>query len=206
MLLRSALFIVSVLLVVPACEREAVAPVDAAVPAFSWMNNPDNGNPRIVRFEEEFILCWSDAENGLRACHSTIPLGDADEPDCGPQEVLDPVERQDVGLFDPNVEFFVNWLHAHVKGEVWITVRDETQPGSCFDNELIAEGRGKVHYTDNDLFGAGPEHPNTNAFGFRAQGQLITPEGATVQYNGHVHSTFSNTKELKEIPPKVSVH
>jgi hypothetical protein len=206
MLLRSALFMVSVLLVVPACEREPVALADAEILASSWMNNPDNGNPRISRFEGEAIFCWSDAENGLRACHSTIPLGEGDEADCGPQEVLDPVEVQDVGLFDTNVDFFVNWLRRNAKGQVWITVRDETQPGTCFDNELIAEGWGEFHINDNDVFGTLPDDHNANAWGFRAQGRLTTPEGGTVAYNGHLHFRFNNAAGFQEIAPQVSVH
>ena len=198
-------FLLSLLVGLGSCDSSSsLAPAARGDPAFNWMNNPDNGNVRIMRFEDVFIVCWSDDENGLRACHSTIPLGDGTETDCGPQDVLDPVENQFVGLID-EIDFFASWLHANAKGRVWITVRDLTQPGDCFDNLLVAEGWGRAHYVDNDLFGVGEGDKNANAWGFRAQGKLTTPDGGTLVYNGHFHGVFNRASDLKEFG-KVSVH
>lgn len=199
------LFVLSLLIGLAACDRQPVAPAGGDTHAFNWMNNPDNGNVRITRYESEFIVCWSDATNGLRACHSTIPLGDGTETDCGPQAVLDPIEVQEVGLID-EIDFFASWLHLNAKGKLWVTVRDLTQPGDCFDNKLIAEGWGRVHNNDNDLFGTGPGDNNANAWGFRGHGRLTTPGGRRVVYNGHIHFRFNNAAGFKEIPPKVSVN
>lgn len=203
---KHAVFIVSLAAALAACARQPNAPAGDETPAFDWTNNLDNGNLRITRFESEFITCWSDATNGLRACHSTIPLGDGTETDCGPQAELDPVQVQDVGLFDPDVPFFVNWLHENLKGAVWVTVRDLTQPGTCFDNRLVAEGWGNIHYTDNDLFGVGGPDRNANAWGFRSQGRLTSPAGSRVNYSGHTHFRFNRSADFKEMPPKVEVH
>jgi hypothetical protein len=200
-----SLFLLSLLVGLAACDRQPTAPVGLDTPAFDWTNNSDNGNVRIMRFQDGFIACWSDATNGLRACHATFPLGDGTETDCGPQGELDPVGHQQVGLIDPD-DFFSSWLHDNAKGKVWITVRDETQPGTCFDNQLVAEGWGNVHATDNDLFGTTETDHNTNAFGIRGNGRLTTPEGATVQYSGHTHARFGNAQGFKEIPPLVQVH
>ena len=203
---KQALCTVSLVIGLVACDRQPSAPAGEETPAFDFTNNLDNGNLRVTRFlQDEFIACWSDATNGLRACHATIPLGDGTEDDCGPQGQLDPVHVQEIGLFDPDVEFFVNWLHQNLKGRVWVTVRDLTQPGTCFDNRLVAEGWGKVHYTDNDLFGVGGPDRNANAWGFRGQGRLTTPAGRSVSYNGHTLFRFNRTADFKEVPPKVEV-
>jgi hypothetical protein len=187
-----------------ACDRQ-LAPPDTHSPVLSWMNNPYNGNLRITRFEDAFIVCWSDATNGLRACHSTIPLGDGTETDCGPQAELDPVQIQLVGLIN-EADLFASWLHQNAKGTLWITVRDLNQAGECFGNRLVAEGYGTLHNNDNDLFGAGPGDNNANAWRFAAQGQLATPQGGRVVYEGHNNFMFSNAAGFKELSASVQVH
>jgi len=199
------LFTLLVVMGLPGCDRQPVAPVGGDTPAFNWMNNPSNGNLRITRFEDGFVACWSDATNGLRACHSTFPLGDGTETDCGPQDVLDPIQFQWVGLIDP-LDFFASWIHQNAKGTLWITVRDLTQPGVCFDNKLVAEGWGTVHNNDNDLFGTAPGDRNANAWRFAGRGKLTTPDGATVGYNGHIHFRYNNAAGFKETSARVSVH
>jgi hypothetical protein len=155
--------------------------VPEAGPLYDWMNNPDNGNVRIVRFEEEFAISWSDAANGLRATHATVPLGDLD---CGPQDVLDPISNQLTGNIDPD-EFFDSWFRMNSQGTVWITVRDLNQPGNCFGALLVAEGWGEISNTDNDIFGLTPGQHNANVWGSMAHGKLTTPDGESVEYAGH---------------------
>ena len=201
---KYAFLIASVVTGLSACDRQPVAPSDPEAPAYNWMNNPDVGNIRITRFEEGFIACWSDATNGLRACHSTIPLGDGTL-SCGPQAVLDPIQVQQVGLID-ELDFFASWLHHNTKGTVWITVRDLTQPGDCAGNRLVAEGWGTVHYTDNDLFGTAPGDRNANAWGFIASGKLTAPDGETVGYTGQTHLRVNNAVGFKETSARVSIH
>ena len=45
------------------------------VAAFDFMNNPDVGNLKVFRFQDDMIVCWTDPGNGLRACHANFPLG-----------------------------------------------------------------------------------------------------------------------------------
>ena len=202
-----AFFLLSLLTGLASCDRQPSAPSGTPIaPDMNWMNNPDNGNPRITRFEDHFLACWSDADNGLRACHATLPLGGATpDADCGPQEVLDPIAYQDVGLLNEDEDVF-SWIRGHVKGRLWITVRDLTQPGNCFDNKLVAEGWGEFHTNDNSIFGVGEGFNFTNAWGLRGHGRLSTPEGETVVYNGHIHFIFGNVQDFREFPPTVSVH
>lgn len=201
---KQTLSILSLLMVLVSCDRQPVAPLDGGTPDYNWMNNPYNGNLRITRFEDGFIACWSDATNGLRACHSTVPLGDGTETDCGPQSVLDPVPFQWVGVIDP-IDFFASWLHQNARGTVWITVRDLTQPGVCFGNRLVAEGWGTAQNNDNDLFGVAPGDKNANAWRFAGRGTLTTPAGAAVGYHGHIQFVFSNAAGFKELGAQVSV-
>ena len=177
------------------CDQSAPTALtdDAAAPApmLDFTNNPDNGNVRIFRGEEHFVACWSDATNGLRACHSTIPLGLSPEPDCGLQALGDMIEFQEVGIFDP-ADPFSSWLHQVVKGEVFITVRDLNTPGDCFGSALVAEGRGEFGAQDNDIFGTGPtQNNNANAWGLRGRGELTTPDGSMVAYIGHARFTWN---------------
>ena len=65
-------------LVVACAEQTPVDPGETATvaaPEFNWMNNPDNGNFKVYRDAFDWINCWSDAENGLRVCQGTVPLG-----------------------------------------------------------------------------------------------------------------------------------
>lgn len=191
-------------LVFAACtERAPVAPIEDG-PAFNWMNNTDVANPRIFRGETDYLACWSDATNGLRACHATVPLGGGTEPDCGLQEVGDPIGFQDIGTYNPD-DPFSSWIHETVTGPVFITVRDQTQPGECFGNLLVAQGWGNFRYVDNDIFGVGEGDRNANSWGFSGHGALTTPDGGTVQYDGSIHYVYNQTI-FKLTSAKVAVH
>jgi len=184
-----------------ACGDQPIAP-PARGPAVTanWMNNPDNGNFRIERFEGGVAVCWTDPDTGLRACHSTTPLGGGTEPDCGPQQDLDPVAHQHLGIDD-----FAE-IHVNVIGDVFITVRDVTQSGDCFGAQLVAEGMGQFHYTDNDADGTPPWDNNANAWGFMATGVLTTPGGEAVQYHGVARWTYSNVTGLALRQSSANVH
>jgi len=174
------------LFVAVGCDQQPVEPQSeqaAAAPALDWMNNPDNGNIKVYRIAEDFAVCWSDSESGLRACHATVPLGGGTEPDCGLQQVEAPLSYQDVGYMNFD-DLFANEFKAHEGGDVWITIRDTNTAGDCFENALVAEGWGHIMYNDNDYFGAQEGDPSANAWSFKGQGQLTAVGGETVAYNG----------------------
>ena len=85
-------------------------------------------------------------------------------------------------------------------------MRDLTQPGTCFDSKLVAEGWGTVHNNDNDLLGVAPGDRNANAWGFAGRGTLTTPGGGTVGYSGHIRFRFNNSAGFKELSARVSVN
>jgi hypothetical protein len=147
------------------------------------MNNPDNGNVRIARYGTHWAYSWTDPRTGLRATHTTFPLGT--ESACGPTSALDPLSQQDVGLVDP-YDFLLSWLRTDIKGQIWIFVRDTNRPGDCAGNALVAQGVGSFHYTDNDPFAwyPGSTRANDNTFGFMAEGRLTGVDGRALQYSG----------------------
>ena len=184
---RIPLVVVLALFVAVSCDQQPVEPAAdqvAEAPAFDWMNNPDNGNFKVYRDAFAWINCWSDAENGLRVCQGNAPLGGGTpEPDCGLQQVEAPASYQDVGFYVGDVP--ESWLHAHMRGDAWITIRDETTPGTCFGDALVAEGWGRMSSNDNDVFGTG-DGANANTWRFRGRGKLTAvADGSEVMYNGH---------------------
>ena len=184
----------------PAPTDPAGLPIQATEPgaSFTWMNNPDNGNINIFRFEDAYAICWTDSKTSLRACHSTIPLGGGGEPDCGLRADQEPIAQQGI-LTGENLRFIL-------QGPVWITVRDLAQPGDCFDALLVAEGPGTLYATDNDLFGTEPGSSNTNAWGWSATGTLTTPAGSQVGYSGHARSMFSERGDFKSLSADINLH
>lgn len=197
---RIPLVVVLALFVAVSCDQKLVEPAAdqvAEAPAFNWMNNPDNGNIRIDRGETHWIMCWTDPDNGFRACHATYPLGGATpDPDCGLQEDADLLEWQDVGEWvEP--EWWTSEIHEVLKGDVFITVRDENTAGECFGDALVAEGWGRLMINDNDIFGVEEGDPNANTWQFKGQGQLVTPDGEKAAYNGKMHFIYSEAGGFK---------
>jgi hypothetical protein len=186
------------LLCLIACDRQPAEPMLQAVhstPALAGA--ADAGSLRVFRYQDAIGWCWSDNTNGLRVCQATFPLGGGTpEPDCGLQSEIAGAAYQTVTLPDGIREL------NNAKGVVWITVRDLTRPGVCFGNQLVGEGWGTLHYTDND--GPGTADPNADAFGFMGSGTLTTPSGHTLQYSGHDRVTFSATHFHEDA--QVNVH
>lgn len=197
-----------VAIVAVACTEQLTAPKAATrAPARTmkadFMNNPDVTNGVIMRSGEEFAICWTDPTNHLRVCHRTeqFPGGD-----CG---VFDPIGGIDnqavVTLTDPN-DFFAAQVHINQMGRLWVTVRDLSQPGTCYGAKRIGEGWGNIHYTDNDLFGTDPSQPSTNTSGFSARATLTASDGSTIGYNGRARFVFHPDKPTTVFDLMVNVH
>lgn len=154
-------------------EDDGVASVASAATLDNFLNNPDNGNERIFRVEDQVFLILFDDTPGstLAAVHSSFPQ-------CGGSPV--PVSLQEI-LHNPDDPLAgrVNVLLQAT--DVNIRIIDTADPGSCFGNRLVAGGTGRLQITDNDLFVEGKS--SANAFGFMANATLTTPSGATAHYN-----------------------
>jgi hypothetical protein len=205
---RIPIVAVFALFVVTSCEQQPVDPIDehavAEAPSFDWMNNPDNGNEKVYRSYEDFIICIGfDNAPDLRACHSNIPLGDGTETDCGLQQAEAPTSYQDVGTLNED-NFFDNDFRKIQKGDVWVTIRDLSQPGDCFGDALVAEGWAKFVGTDNDIFGSGDD-PHTNSWSNKFEGKLMTPGGDEVSYSAMGQHLWSVKKGFRAFH-KVNLH
>lgn len=174
----AAIALVAAPIIFAACREAPVAP-NTPAPLASWMNNPDNGNLTIMRFEHYSANSWTDPTNGLRATHADYPVTSA----CGEIPFLDPIDHQWAGSFDFR-------LNLNEMGPVTIIIRDMTQPGDCVGRRLVAKGLGRYHYTDNNMAGMGPDNPPNNSFGYMAEGELTAPDGSKVHYNGAVRVTW----------------
>lgn len=169
------------------CSRTDMATAPAA-PTFDFSNNPDNGNVRVFRYQDEFAIAWTDPGSNLRVTHWSSQF--ANEPGCGNFEGGGPIAFQQVGQEDL-ADFFASQFRINAMGSVWIIVRDLNQPGNCFGAALVAEGWGSIHYTDNDAFGLNPDQSSANAWGFMGNGVLTMPAGGTVRYSGHLRAAVS---------------
>lgn len=207
------LTVVLALFLVLSCDQQPVEPPDqtlAAEPQLNFMNNPDNPNPRIYRFEDHFMYFFSDVSNGLRAGHTTLPLSD---PGCGALEVFEPLDFQNVEDINED-EFLLSRIHQLFHGEVFIVVRDETQEGDCFEDRLVATGMGTVKGTDNDVIAWYPyyvtgefnDRHNANAFGFSAHGVLTAPDGSVYKYNGVHRVVWEDERGLQKETSKIKLH
>jgi hypothetical protein len=185
-----------------ACDPAPVAPPLDMSPSFNYMNNPDNGNPQIWRNEWDAAYRWLDGS--LRVTVTTFPIGG--QGTCGTDDYLDTWEWQDLVFGDDWTDPLTRLIETGQQNAVWIVVDDVSTAGGCFvtttypgGGTLLAEGIGKARNNDNDLWGIAngtPEtdddDPWTNAWGFRATGQLSDPDGNPISVSGHLHCTYSS--------------
>lgn len=160
----------------PVPNRESgVVSIEGSTTLDNFLNNPDNGNSRILRVESEPVLALFDDTPGssLLALHSSFPI-------CG--GTLIPVSVQEIhhNPDDP----FTGRIMAILQGkDINIWVVDLANPGSCFGRELVAGGTGRLQATDNDVYPPFWGGSNANAYGYMANATLTTPSGAQAHYN-----------------------
>lgn len=157
---------------------ETVAPSEAmertdAPTLNTFINNPGEVGFGIFRFESGVGMGLRDPESPLRAHHTTFP-------ECGGVLELADVQVIADNPDDPMADRVRLLLLAD---PINIFVVDESQPGDCFGQKLIASGTGKLVNTDNDFFAFLNGAQGANAFGFQAQGALSGPDGRA-HYNG----------------------
>jgi hypothetical protein len=143
-------------------------------PSLNFMNNPDNGNPKVWRYEDGAFLLIFDSDSPLVAVHTTFP-------NCGGE--LQPVSVQEI-VDNPNDPFSDQVRQLLQADDINIYIVDLSASGACFGFGLVASGTGNLVNTDNDFWAFLHDNPNANAFGFTAQGSLTSPGGAGVRYSG----------------------
>lgn len=170
-----------------ACADDPAAPpATPAGPAYGFVNNPDNGNPRIVRFETGMgfflvdpgtdmfsVIASADVLGGCNQNPTFFSFVELQQVIDDPDDPMASRVRQIVlgnGLYIAVFEDFNGWA---VSG---------FDCGELLDR-LIGEGSGKVRATDNDLWAFLNQHANKNAFGFVAHGTVELAGGGTAGYH-----------------------
>jgi hypothetical protein len=179
------IIVVGALCAIPAACTESPAQPETAkltgpLASVSW--NPDNGNPRVIRGLDNTgflvidpttdlfsIQSWGDGQFG---CNGTPTLYSYEDY----QVILHNDGKVHVveigrGVY---IAVFQGWNGWFASGF------------DCADlaARKIAEGSGKLTFTDNDYFAPSHDSHNSDAYGFTASGRLTLMVGGTAMYNG----------------------
>jgi hypothetical protein len=164
-------------------------------PSFDFANNPDNGNPRIVRFGDRLGFLLVDAEANL----FSLQAGTNRQFGCvNPPTYLTFHDVQQI-LLNPDDPFAAAIHELRILSDAYIAVYQGPFPGvpisDCADllSRKLAEGFGSFRNTDNDLAPFLRDHHNFNAFGFVAQGTLQRVGGGTARYYGVSRCVWDGT-------------
>ena len=164
---------------------ERPGPTATRVPglSFDFSNNPDNGNPRILRFGDLEGLLIVDAQHNLFSLQASTDR----QFGCHPADLFDVMSVQWL-LANPDDPLTARIKETRLGRGVYIAVFKGPFPFSdCADlmSRKIAEGTGNFVNTDNDVFVFLHDHNNHDAFGFTAQGTLDRVDGSgQAHYNG----------------------
>lgn len=170
-----------------ACGEEPATPTLEQGPSFNFMNNPDNGNPRIARYGDVFGLLIVDETHGL---FSLQAAWDRQFGCVGTPEIYTLMDVQDIleNPDDPAAGRIVDLVQAQ---GIYIAVYQDYDAWAASDFDCadlfarkLGEGTGKVIYTDNDLLVYLRPNSNANAYGFTAQGAVSLVGGGTAKYKG----------------------
>lgn len=165
--------------------REGTAPPPATsigALSFDFSNNPDNGNPRILRIGSVVGFLIVDVERNL----FSVQAGTDRQFGCGPGDVIEVMSVQRI-LENPDDPLAGRIKETRLGRDAYIAVYNGPFPFSnCADlfSRKIGEGTGNFTNTDNDLAPFLRDDNNHNAFGFTAQGRIETPAGDELHYNG----------------------
>lgn len=172
-----------------ACADQPAQPHQPAAngPSFTFANNPDNGNPRIARFEDVvgYVIIDPVTNRFSLQASTNRQFGCNEPPDLftfmDVQNILHNPDDPLVGQIN-EVRLGKGVYIAVFRGwDGWVAANFD-----CADlfSRKLAEGVGNFTNTDNDVFVFLREHTNTDAFGFVAQGRLTLVGGGTAAYNG----------------------
>lgn len=178
------LFLTSALTV--ACGQPT-ANREAGKGEFTFANNPDNGNPRIVRFGELVGFLLIDPNTRI----FSVQAGTNRQFGCNlPPDIFNFMDVQLI-LHNPDDPEAGMIKELRLGRNIYIAVFSgydqwEASGFDCADlfSRKLAEGTGNFTNTDNDLLVFLRENTNANAFGFVAQGKLQRVGGGTAQYDG----------------------
>lgn len=175
-----------------ACAEQPIPTEGPAVdsPLFSFSNNPDNGNPRILRFNNLATFLIVDDETNLFSLQAgrDAPFNFNAGERCGEVTALSFEDVQRI-LHDPDdpVSAMINETRQGRDIFIHVFQGPFSEVTDCDDmlSRLLAQGRGNFTNTDNDVLIFLRPHNNVNAFGFTAHSNdLELIGGGRAMYNG----------------------
>lgn len=168
---------------IAACSEPSGFAAAPGGPSFDFLENTDNGNPRILRIGSTGGWLLVDAEHNL----FSVQAGTNRQFGCHSADVFDVISMQHL-LSNPDDPAARAMMAPGLGEDVYLAVYRGPFPfANCADlmSRKIAEGTGRFVITDNDLAPLDRVNHNHNAFGFTAHGTLDRVDGAgTVHYNG----------------------
>jgi hypothetical protein len=163
------------------------------LPSVSW--NTDNGNPRIIRFQDNSgyliidpasdlfsIQSWGDGQFGCNSPPVLYRLQDVQAVVHNPDDIFNSQINLLAKSHGGYVAVFQDWSGWFATG---------MDCAALFPRKL-AEGTGNLVNTDNDLFAFASGGSNANAFGIVANGQLTLVGGGRAAYTGTARCVGNN--------------
>ncbi len=146
-------------------------------PASLAKGPPPTSGPIVIRSQTLFAVFFVDLDKGISASIGADPVEF-----CSGIIDFDIVELQEISVPEDANRLIDLVKGSNVTASVW--------PFTTFDCDLfanttpLATGTVKLVNTDNDLLiFLNPDHKNSNAFGFTAQGRLNRPDGTKASFN-----------------------
>ena len=182
--MRPLLPVLCLALLLAACEKEDIQQQDTLKPAVSLEKKQgasSSSSAMVVRGDDVFALIFYDSFANL-----TTLWGIDAATLCDGASNFEFVPTQDVITKDGRI-------HRLQKGTVSMLVyegfydEDQGLPNICAfleDAPLVAEGEGRVIYTDSDVFPAG--RPNRDAVVYRGHGTVYDADGQAYRLHGHL--------------------
>lgn len=194
---------------VAACA-DRPAPTDIPDAAYSFTNNLDNGNPRIVRIEGTWGYLLVDPSNDMFAIiHSRNNLRG-----CNTNAVIySRMEEQGVyhNPDDPTADKVSFIIHGR---DVYMAVFEGYAAWyaggrTCADlyASMVAEGSGNLTDVDNDYYSYLRDSNNANAYGYVANGELELLSGGKANFHGMSKCVWDgNDPATEKCKVKISLH
>jgi len=157
-----------------ACSGDPTAPRTADLhPSFAVASSA--AEPNVIRFSDQFAVAIFDPETDLVAI-AGLPADPMQSVACGGTEPFAFADFQFVGVLQDAIKALVKGdpVNLHV-------YRFSTFEDICVSTP-IAQGVGRVMYTDNDIFFTGG---GNNAWGFRMEGPVTLASGGTSNLMAH---------------------
>jgi len=160
-----------------ACSGDTTAPRARSVdlhPSFAVASSAPE-SPNVIRFRDQFAVGIMDLTTDLLAIGG-LPADPKQLTDCGGAEMLQFADWHFAGVLQSAIKALVKLDPANL-----VVYRLSTFENICVSTPL-AQGVGRVMYTDSDAFYTGGRN---DAWGFRMEGTVTLASGGTAHLLAH---------------------